>query len=311
MERLEEFRFYYNHTIYPELLRMERQRLRLMRLLALAVVVLAGMIALQFYLNIMVVTLFMLIPHSLFILYLLYQIDRFRKSFKPNVVELLLDFIDNGTNFDSNFPMSYTPAGGISKQNFLDSGIFVAKIDAFNAEDTIRGRIGELDFVLSELRVRETAMVRNDLDVVFQGVFLHARFKAVVEGEIIVWPRSQRPYLTRAIKAFTAKGALNVDHEIMNDEFRELFLTYATPNTHVAGTLPETMQQAIVQYYHEVRKDIYFAFHEQNFFVAITEPKDLLEPHILWSNLSYGLVLEFMEDITLVLRIVHEFDQKI
>ncbi len=88
-------------------------------------------------------------------------------------------------------------------------------------------------------------------------------------------------------------------------------MTYATPNTHVEGTLPDTMQEAIVQYREETGKTIYFAFRNQDFCVAIAEPKDLLEPNILRSNLSFDLVLEFMRDINLVLRIVHEFDQKI
>jgi hypothetical protein len=56
---------------------------------------------------------------------------------------------------------------------------------------------------------------------------------------------------------------------------------------------------------------LYFSFQDQDFFVAITQPKDLLEPYILRSNLSFDLVLEFMHDITSILQLVHDFDQKI
>ena len=313
MERLEEFRFFYNHTVYPELLRMERQRIRLVGLLILAGIVLAAMIAFEIYLNILVVTLFLTIPHAGFIAYLAYRMYRFRQTFKPNVVPLLLDFIDNGPNFDANHPMSYNPKGEISKSDFLKSGIFVTPAQYYKAEDAIEGRIGEIQFKLCELDVREESPVRNDLDEVFKGIFLQARFTAPLRGRIIVWPRDQRQFLTRAIKQFTGEKyrGVNVDHEINNEAFRALFMTYATPNTHVEGILPDTMQEAIVQYYQETNKRIYFSFHDRDFYVAITEPKDLLEPYIFRSNLSYDLVLEFMRDITLTLRIVHEFDQKI
>lgn len=311
MERLEAFRLYYNHTIFPELLRMERRRRRLVALLAFAVVLLAGMIVFELYLNILVLTLALAIPHTLFIVYLLYQIRNFKNTFKPNVVELLLDFIDNGPNFDANYPLAYDAEGGMSKDRFLQSGIFVTPGQFYKAEDAIRGRIGEINFELCEVHVKEISPVRNDLDEVFRGIYLEARFTAPLQGRIMVWPRERRQFLTRAIKQFTAAGGVPVEHEINNPIFRQYFMTYATPNTHVEGTLPDTMQEAIVQYREETGKTIYFAFHNQDFCVAIAEPKDLLEPNILRSNLSFDLVLEFMRDINLVLRIVHEFDQKI
>ncbi len=313
MERLEDFRFFYNNTIYPELLRMERQRMRLLALLAFAVVVLAGMIVFEIYLGVLVVTLMLTIPHVAFIAYLIYQIRKFKNTFKPNVVELLLDFIDNGPNFDANFPLAYDANGGLSKADFLQSGIFVTPAQYFEAEDAIRGRIGEIQFELCELDVREISTVRNDLDEIFKGIFLHARFTAPIRGRMIVWPREQRKFLTRPIKQFTGEKyqGINVDDEINNPEFKALYMTYATPNTYVEGILPDTMQEVIVRYQQQTKKKIYFSFHNQDFYVAITEPKDLLEPYILRSNLSYDLVLEFMRDINLVLRIVHEFDQKI
>ncbi len=290
---------------------MERRRKRLVALLIFASVLLAGMIAFELYLNILALTLLLTIPHVIFIGFLVYQIRQFKNTFKPNVVELLLDFIDNGPNFDANFPLEYEAESGFSKAAFLQSGIFITPAQYYTAEDTIRGRIGEITFELCELNVKEISPVRNDLDEVFRGIYLQARFTADIRGEMIVWPRSRRKYLTRTIKNFTADKGRSVDYEINNFEFRNIFMTYATPNTHVEGILPETMQEAIVKYQRETGKDIYFAFHDRDFFVAISEPKDLLEPYILRSNLSYDLVLEFMRDINLVLHIVHEFDQKI
>lgn len=311
MERLELFRLYYSHTVAPELLRMERRRLRLVALLFFSIFILGGLAAFQFFVNIWVITLILLIPHVVYIGYLVREIDRFRKRFKPNVVELLLDFIDNGPNFDSNYPLEYDASGGLSKQLFQTSGIFATDAPYYKAEDTIRGRIGEIEFELCEMDVRENAAMRADLDEVFKGVFLHACFKAEIRGSMRIWPRARRQFLTKAIKNFTFSGGKNVDSEILNADFNQLFMTYATANTHVAGILPETMQQAIVRYYQQTGRLLYFSFQDQDFFVAITQPKDLLEPYILRSNLSFDLILEFMDDITSILQLVHDFDEKI
>jgi len=311
MERLDEFRLYYSHTIAPELLRMERQRLRLLRLLFFSLFILGGLAAFQFYVNIPVVTFILLIPHVVYIGYLFRQIQRFRQRFKPNIIELLLDFIDNGPNFDSNYPLVYSPKEGLPKKLFQSSCIFATSAPYYLAEDTIRGRIGEIEFGLCELDVRENSPIRADLNTIFKGVFLHACFKAEIKGNIMVWPRERRQFLTKTIKNFTFAGGRNVDFEILNADFRNLFMVYATPNTHVAGILPETMQEAIVRYYQQTRRRLYFSFQDQDFFVGITQPKDLLEPYIFRSNLSFDLILEFMRDITSILQIVHEFDQKI
>ena len=311
MERLEALRLYYVQTIAPELQRMERGRLRLLALLLFSLVLLGGLAAFQFYINIWLITLLLLIPHVVFIGYLLRQIQRFRNTFKPNVIEPLLDFIDNGPNFDTNYPLHYRAKEGMTKEMFLASGLFCTPAPYYAAEDKIWGKIGEIEFELCELDVRENAVVRADLDEVFKGIFLHAFFKAQIDGQVRVWPRSQRQYLTKAIKEFTFEGATNVDYEMMNADFRRLFMVYAMPNTHVAGILPETMQEAIVRYHTRIRRDLYFSFHDQDFFVGISQPKDLLEPYIFRSNLSFDLILEFMRDITLVLDIVQEFDQKI
>jgi len=311
MERLEEFRLYYVQTIAPELQRLERKRLRLVGLLLMSVLVFGGLIAFQFYVNIWVIFLLLMIPHVFYTGYLLRQLQRFRQRFKPNVIEPLLDFIDNGPNFDTNYPLAYYPREGMTKKLFQDSGIFSTPAPYYTAEDKIAGKIGEIEFELCELDVRENSPVRADLDEVFKGVFLHAFFKAQVSGQVRVWPRSRRQFLTKAIKDFTFTGGKNADHEIMNPSFRQLFMVYATPNTVVHAILPETIQEAIVRYHTRIGRDLYFSFQNKDFFVGITQPKDLLEPYIFRSNQSFDLILEFMRDITLILQIVQEFDQKI
>ncbi len=309
MNRLHEFRKYYNHTIHPELLRMERHRIRLLRLLAFSGIILFALILFEFYIDLLALTLFLSIPIGLYVFYLFYRIQRFRLTFKPNVMNLLLDFIDDGINFDPSEPLRYDAKGSISRERFMESQIFAVKPAVYRGEDYITGKVGEMRFEMSELVVEETSPVQSGLRTVFNGVFLHATFPEEAEGRLIVWPRAHRNRLFTSIKAFNWDGGVNMDYEILNDEFREAFMTYATTDTKVAGILSMPMQEALVEYRLQTGKEIYLSFDDQEIYAAVTEEKDLLEPHLLRSNLSFELVREFFEDITLLLRIAENFDQ--
>ncbi len=309
IKRLDEFRIYYNHTIHPELLRMERRRIRLLRLLFFSTLIMLGILLFEVYLNMLVITLLLAIPITLYISYILYRIRRFRLTFKPNVVRLILDFIDDGMNFDPAHPLKYDPKRKIEKSRFFKSQIFATSAHIYEGEDFISGRVGEMDFEMCELSVQEISPVGNSLSRVFQGVFMHATFPEETVGRVIIWPRRYRQFFIRAIKNFTWEGGINQDDEVLNEEFRESFMTYATEDTHVVSILSPPMQEAIVRYRTQTGKEIFMSFIDREIYAAVTEEKDLLEPYLFRSNLSFELVREFFEDIHLLLRIAEDFDQ--
>ncbi|MCB0593891.1 MAG: DUF3137 domain-containing protein [Lewinellaceae bacterium] len=309
IKRLEHFRIYYNHTIHPELLRMERLRIRLLRLLFFSTLFMLGVLLFGFYINILALTLLLAIPLGGYISYLIYRMQRFRLTFKPNVVSLILDFIDDGMNFDPAHPLKYDPKKEIGKDQFLKSRIFATKAPFYSGEDFISGRIGEMDFEMSELLVQELSPVDNRLDEVFRGVFMHATFPEETRGRVIIWPRRLRQFHTKAIKDFTWEKGQNQDDEVNNQKFKEIFLTYATEDTHVEGILSEPMQEAIVRYCNTTGKDMFMSFINREIYAAVSEDKDILEPHFFRSNLSFDLVRSFFEDINLLLRIAEDFDQ--
>ncbi len=309
LKRLEEFRLFYNNTIQPELTRLERMRLQLVGLLAISVLLMSAVIAMEFYLNLLFVTLMLAVPLGLYIVYLFARIDEFRRAFKPRVVRLILDFIDDGLNFDQQNPLKYDYKGFLPKEQFLASRIFDTKAQEYRGEDKIEGKVGEMFFELCELRVGEMSVLRSRINKVFSGVFVHSLFNEPTDGEIIVWPRSRLQFLTQSIRAFTFKGGKNKDSEILNEEFRRIFMTYATEDTHVAGTLTPPMQQALVNYVKDHKKELYISFLGRDIYLGLSEDKDMLEPFILQSNLSFDRVREFFEDIHNMLYLVEVFDQ--
>jgi hypothetical protein len=307
MQTLNDLRQFYNHTIHPELMRMEQKRHQLLLFLGISFLILLTILFLQVYIKILVITLALMIPLVIYISFIFNELETFKSTFKPRVVSLLLDFIDNDVTFKTD--LKYIEKGSISRDTFTASRLFNTAAPDFVGEDYITGEMGELEFEMSELSVKEFSPVRNRLDDVFRGVFLHARFTHDVQpsdGEILVLPRHRKPFLSKTIKAFTVKyGKI---YEPQNPHFRDEFVVYKTENANIRGFLSNDMQNAILRYRQKEGKDIYMSFIGNNIYIAVTQEKDLLEP-ILWqSNVSFDLIKEFYEDITLILSIIIDID---
>jgi hypothetical protein len=304
MKRLEEFRIYYNHTIHPELVRLERKRKRLLLLFFVSVFLFLGILFLQVYLKIFVISLFLMIPFGFYITFILFRIQRFRSTFKPQIVNLILDFIDDGLNFGT---LKYNSKRFISKDQFLNSMIFQTTAEQYLGEDHISGKIGELDFQMCELNVREISKVRTRLNYVFRGVFMHTTFNRSLRGKILILPREFKQYLSRSIKEINRIGGIEIKGHL-TPRFSDSFMTYATKEANVSGLLSDLMQNVIVDYHLNTDKEIYISFIDSDIYIAITEPKDILEPYIFRSNVSFELVRSFFEDIHMLIRIVEDFD---
>jgi len=306
MQGLDEFRLFYNHTIHPELLRMEQKRRRLFLLLFVSFFVILAAVIFGLYLQVMVFTLMLMIPVGFYITYLIYRIQEFRITFKPRVVNLVLDFIDNGISYGA---LQYDAKRSIPKKTFLASRIFATRAPTYIGEDYIYGKIGELDFEMCELKVREFSKVRTRLNYVFKGVFLHTTFNRPQKGSIVIWPREFRQYLSGSIKAFSRNGAREVAEDVHHKSFSKFFMAYATKDANTASLLSREMQALIANYREKSNKEVYFSFINRDIYIGITEPKDILEPYIFRSNVSFELVREFFEDLQLLMSIVEDFDK--
>lgn len=306
LKDIKDFRPFYNQTIHPELLRLERKRKRLLFLFLVSFLMFLAAMFIQLYLNEWLISLALLIPIGLYISFLLYRIQRFRSTFKPHVVNLILDFIDDGLSFGT---LSYSSRGFIPKERFIASRLFATPAQFYQGEDYISGSFGELDFEMCELNVRELSKVRNRLNYVFRGIFLHTTINRELTGMVIVLPREFKQYLSRSIRAFNVVGGDLVENGL-EENFNESFMTFATKDTSVTKLLTKEIQQAILDYRNATKKEIYVSFIENEIYIGITEPKDILEPFLFSSNVSFELVKEFFEDIHLMLELIVEIDKK-
>ena len=281
----------------------------MLRLLLVSGLLLAGVAALQVFIDIFVITLLFLIPVGLLMVYLAFRIRVFYQDFKPRIVWLLLDFIDNDVNFTFE---QYDPKGFIPPATFLESKIFTS-VEDYTGEDLMRGQVRETPFQLCELRVREFSQVRNRLDYVFRGIFLVGDFQRWdMHGGVLVLPDAYRKYLNRSEKAFHLIGGRRVTQNLL-PAFEAFFDTYATPDVRIQDVISTDMQEVILQFRQQFlqvnrEKEIYFSIIGDKIYLALTQDKDLLEPSLWRSNASYAVVRELYEDIRLLLELVKEVD---
>lgn len=306
MKRLDEFRIYYNHTVHPELMRMEQRRRSLLWLFFISFILLVGLIIFELYINILVITLLAIIPISLYITWLVYQAQQFRQKFKPNVVRLILDFLDDSMNYGE---LSYDGKRTLTKSQFLSSQIFPTSAPIYQGEDYISGIIGNMSFELSEILVQDFSKVNQKLKTIFKGIFLHSRFTFPLQGNILILPRDQRQYLSRSIRAFMQSGGKNIDDRMYDARYMERFMTYATHNADVSNLLSIEMQQLIVDYCIRSQKQVYISFVGANINIFLVEEDDFLEPYLFRPNVSFELVEDFFEDIQLVIAMIEDFDR--
>ena len=305
VKRLEDFRIYYNHTIHPELLRFERKRRRLLLLIFLSCLFLFGLFIIGIWLEVMVITLSLMLFVGIYIYILYKRVRKFVTDFKPAIINLLTDFIDDSLSYGKT---EYRQFEKIPVETFKNSGIFAGATDIYEGEDYLKGSIGDVAFEMSELNVREESKVRQRLNYVFKGVFLIATVTIPVRGSVLVLPRRFRQYTTREVRNFMAMKGRDADGFIKNKHFREIWRTMATLEGAFQNVLSLDMQNRLVEYHEKTGKEIYLSFHGNKFYVAVTEEKDILEPYVFRSNVSFELVRTFYEDLRLLLEIVEDFD---
>ncbi len=301
----ESFRQFYNHTIYPELYRMERRRRRLWYMFAgmgaLTILLLVGSVLLK--LKALVLLLFF--PVLGYLSWIGYSLRKYIQLFKPRVVLLILDYIDNQLSYDT---LHYDPEKGLSKKEFLKSGLYVTKADDYESEDYISGKIGDVAFEMSEVRVKELAGAQSGARLVFSGIFFKATFHRPVQGAFLIVPRQVRAKMNKAIKKFNLKGGEPVVVPELED-FNKEFLMYRTRDASVSLMVSVAFCESILNYYKKTGEHPAVFISGAGAYAVLPSTKDMLEPSLFASNLKFEKINDFYSDLTMLLDLIEEIDK--
>jgi hypothetical protein len=306
---MHDLRQFYNQVMHPELLNLERQRRRLVRMIGLSALALVAAGVVAVYVRELVFTLLLLLPIGFWVAHIVFRAQVFFQEFKPRIMGLLLDFIDNDVNYAN---LAYDSKGKIEKKRFLESMIFTRAED-YAGEDLITGKVRETDFALSEIRAAEFSDVRSELDKVFNGILIVGDYYNLeMKGSLLVLPDEYMKFLARSERAFHLHGGRRVHGQAL-PEFEVWFNTYATPDMRIKDVLTEEFQREILafrQQYQQMnrQREIYFSIIGDNVYIAVSQDRDLLEPSLFRNNVDFAMIQEFYLDITTLLRLILRID---
>ena len=296
---MQNFRLFYNQTLHPELLRQERKRKQLILFFILSVVVLMLSGLVVYRLQLPSIALLIWIPMAAYSSFLGWQMRRFKANFKPKIVQMILDF--------SQHQMTYSHKASIPQEKFLQSRFFSTKAPYYKGEDYIAGTIGRQHFEMCELDVRKPSKVGGTMIPQFRGIFFRAKTSNEFSGEIIIIPKTERPYRTRTIKELIRRG--NFTFNVKYPGFNDKFITYASPHINARLIIHNSFFGILYEFSKKINKKVYMSFAEGHIYIAVWEPKDILEPRILSSNVSFKLVNEFYEDLYNIIQVIENFDR--
>lgn len=315
---MDRFRLYYNKTIHPALLLLEKERKRLMGLMAISLILILFIVYLAYQAHIPALTLFVAVPIVAYAYFIGTKIQGFRSVFKPRIVNLILDFIDEGKEREepdaiykdmeaARRQLRYDYKRFIPIETFMKSGIFVEPPTYYNGEDYIEGSVGSAKFEMSELDVRKLSYVRPGYDTIFKGIFFYSSFYKIADGAIVILPKDDRQFLMSTIKGITKIGGKQVTITEPAG-FMDEFLVYTNADVKVDKLLSPHIFQSILEYKKTTDKDIFVSVVSDDIYIAVSESNDILEPNFFRSNASFELVKEFFEDLMLIIAIIEDFD---
>ncbi len=305
MRAFTDFRVFYNQSIFPELMFLEKKRRAIVRRILLAIVLCSLLFFAVLYIDIASVTMMAMIPVVIWGVNLAKEVRNFYAEFKPRIVGAILDFLDNDVNYRH---FKYEASGLIPKEKFLASRLFVTGADEYSGEDYISGTVREMPVEMCELKVREFSAVRSRLNYVFKGVFLVGDYlRPNMHGSIIMIPDTYRKYLSLSARHINLSGGKRVTENLL-PEFEAIFDTYCTPDARIKTVLSEDMQRVLIHFRQQTGREIYVSIIESKIYIAVTHAYDLLEPWLWRSNTSFELVAEFYEDLNLLLELALDVD---
>ena len=378
-QKAQAFKQFYNHSIYPELVRLDRARRRMLAFGALALLLALGTALMIWAGSDYLVSMLLLLPTALVGWGAISNYQAYAPKFKPRIVSLILDFLDDYVNYQN---LRYTVEGLVDRELFERSGLFVIRSGAiYESEDSIEGEVGSVPFKVSEVRVSQPSLVSNSMYVLFHGICLHlilkeggmpdwskareerkqketvrlkagdllpassavlpekpetntglradeeqstapksAESKLKETGKFIfIIPREKHEFFWRSIQKAVSNGARDMTKWIHDKAFREHFWVYATSEVYLRKMIPEELQQLLMNYHLKTGREWYLSVREMSAgknsgredqaWLAIKREKDLLEPSVWRSVLSFDLIKEFYGDILSVMTILEAFDE--
>ncbi|MEY4259575.1 MAG: hypothetical protein RL656_548 [Bacteroidota bacterium] len=300
-----QFQIFYQDEMVPVLSQLNKHRFHIIGLLGILCGVFILGLLLQVFLGLFVLTL-LFIGGSLYGFYYVATMWlNFKLACQYSLTSLMMKYFMQTPEIMN---LSFRGDQCIDSKIYLESGFFSENVTNYEGNGLMTGNIGEVSFSLSKLRVSVTSNIDGQLKPQFNGFFIHGKLPFKTSGAAIIWSRREKQEVYKAIRKFTWLGAENKDDEQSNALFKESFATYASPDTPASSILSEDIKDLMIRFYKKTGRALFFSFVENDVFVAVSAPENLLTMPLFKKFRPDISILTFLDIHLVLFSILQEFD---
>ncbi len=231
-----------------------------------------------------------------------YFISSYKSNFKHDIIGRLVRFVDDGLN--------YFPEQHIKEDVYMASRLYMRDLERYNGEDLIKGQYGKTKLAFSELHTQYKSRnnKRNSWVTIFKGLFFLADFNKEFNGYTLVLPDIAQGLLGsfgQKLQSFSGRGQLV---KLENPQFEKKFVVYSNNQVEARYILTPALMQRIMDFKEKSKKNIRLSFIHSCVFIAIENNKNMFEPRIFKTLLSFEPMEEYYNDLTLAIGIVDDLN---
>ncbi|NQT27975.1 MAG: DUF3137 domain-containing protein, partial [Candidatus Omnitrophica bacterium] len=293
MKTLEELRQYYNTTLLPELRVLEQERKKSLNKIILSAAIIIPLAVLLTYIS---KHHFPAILGIIGIFGVTWVFTReYVSKFKTGIIEKIVTCVDENLKYSKN--------GRIPQNTFAKSKIFKHRIDSYKGDDYVRGRLGQTEVEFSEIHaqyVTRDSKGRKSYHTIFKGLFFVADFNKEFKGVTIVLPDVAEKMLGGLGTMFQSwnKGRGQLV-KLEDPEFEKMFVVYGEDQVGARYILSMSLMRRITDFKNKTKRQIHLSFIRSHIFIAISYRRDLFEPRIFRTLLSFVPIQQYFDDLQL------------
>lgn len=311
----EDFRGLYAHSLKDKLLALESVRKRILARYLVVLLLLLVLGAWNYFLvglnppgYLLIASIALSATGFLWYIIVTYhQKSNYRQSFKSNVVTAIVALY--------NPDWEYLCDSSIEQADYERSGLFRHRVDRYQGDDLVKGKIDRTDFQFSELHTQYKQVTygskgerREHWVTIFRGLFMHADFNKNFSGTTYVLPDTAEKLLGafgQSLQKLSSRGDLV---KLENVEFEKRFVVYSSDQVEARYILTPAMMEAMVKLSSAFDSDVFFSFVGSRVYVARSFSGGLFEPNLFRSGVNYADVKEMFDLFGMISELVQELN---
>ncbi len=213
--------------------------------------------------------------------------NKYRHQFKETIIRKIVAFI--------NPEMSYSPKGFLPRTTFQESGIYLNKINKYNGDDLISGKIDKTEVIFSEIHAQEMSGTGKDrkLKTIFRGIFFVADFHKDFSGKTFVLTDVAQRFLGAFGEMMQRNNMVRPELVKMeNVTFEKEFVVYGTDQVEARYIITPVLMEKMLEI-EKTFKNAQFSFVNSCVYIAIPLRQEMFEPKYFTSGLKTEYLMKY------------------